>query len=102
MGFEESVRRRPAYEKICRRYFTKSLPRPAFEKQGNMIGVSAYINSLKRTVCHDLIHFRSVTEHSSRSCARPNMFALQTSQSKALYTTGVPHASVIPTVLVCT
>ena len=38
------------------------------------------------------------TEHSSRSCARSNMFALQTSQSKALYITGVPDASVIPTV----
>ena len=36
-------------------------------------------------------------EHSSRSCARPNMFALQTSQSKALYSTGFPDASVIPT-----
>jgi hypothetical protein len=36
-------------------------------------------------------------EHSSRSCARPNMFALQTSQSKSLYSTGVPDSSVIPT-----
>ena len=37
------------------------------------------------------------TEHSSRFFARPNMFALQTSLEKALYTTGVSDASVIPT-----
>jgi hypothetical protein len=37
------------------------------------------------------------TEHSSRFFARPNIFALQTSLEKALYTTGVSDASVIPT-----
>ncbi len=37
------------------------------------------------------------TELSSRSCTRPNMFALQTSLEKALYTTGVSDASDIPT-----
>jgi hypothetical protein len=36
-------------------------------------------------------------ERSSRSFTRPNMFALQTSLEKALYTTGVSDASVIPT-----
>jgi hypothetical protein len=33
-------------------------------------------------------------EHSSRSYARPNMFALQTSQSKALYTMGTWHCGI--------
>ena len=36
-------------------------------------------------------------ERSSRSFARPNTFALQTSLEKALYTTGVSDASVMPT-----
>ena len=36
-------------------------------------------------------------ERSSRSFTRPNTFALQTSLEKALYTTGVSDASVIPT-----